>query len=158
MRAYLRRTFLIHLWTLAGLAFAMLAAQQIVLGNLAAAARWLLLVLLVDHTDGTLARRFRVAERIPEVSGGNPRPRDGRRRPHLRPDGVPLAGRRLPAGTGRAARRGGGGHLQPEVLDEGAVAPRGREPRGAAGFLLGLFVAPVLLALRVIQPGFRRVY
>jgi phosphatidylcholine synthase len=69
MRSFLRATFLIHLWTLAGLAFAMLAAQQIVLGDLDAAVRWLLLVLLVDHTDGTLARRFRVWERIPEVSG-----------------------------------------------------------------------------------------
>jgi phosphatidylcholine synthase len=69
MRSFLRPTFLIHLWTLAGLAFAMLAAQQIVLGHLDAAVRWLLLVLFVDHTDGTLARKFRVAERIPEVSG-----------------------------------------------------------------------------------------
>jgi len=69
MRSFLRPAFLIHLWTLAGLAFAMLAVQQIVLGDLDAAVRWLLLVLLVDHTDGTLARKFRLAERIPEVSG-----------------------------------------------------------------------------------------
>ncbi len=69
MTKFLRWPFLIHLWTLAGLAFAMIAAQQIVLGNLDAAVRWLLLVLLVDHTDGTLARRFKVSERIPLVSG-----------------------------------------------------------------------------------------
>jgi phosphatidylcholine synthase len=69
MRSFLRPAFLIHLWTLTGLAFAMLAVQQIVLGHLDAAVRWLLLVLLVDHTDGTLARKFRLAERIPEVSG-----------------------------------------------------------------------------------------
>ena len=69
MTKFLRWPFLIHLWTLAGLAFAMIAAQQIVLGNLDAAVRWLLLVLLVDHTDGTLARRFKVSERIPQVSG-----------------------------------------------------------------------------------------
>lgn len=62
-------TVLIHLWTLAGLAFAMLAAQQILLGNLEAAVRWLLLVLVVDHTDGTLARRFKVADHVPIVSG-----------------------------------------------------------------------------------------
>lgn len=69
MHFYLRPTFPIHLWTLAGLGFAMLAAQQLVVGNLDAAVRWLLLVLLVDHTDGTLARRFKVRQRIPEVSG-----------------------------------------------------------------------------------------
>ena len=61
--------FLIHLWTMAGLGFAMLAAQAVVEGRLEAAIRWLLLVLVVDHTDGTLARSFRTRERIPEVSG-----------------------------------------------------------------------------------------
>ncbi len=61
--------FLIHLWTLAGLGFAMLAAQAIVDGNLSEAIRWLLLVLVVDHTDGTLARAFQIRKRIPEVSG-----------------------------------------------------------------------------------------
>ncbi len=69
MNLFFRRLFLIHLWTLAGLGFAMLAAQQVLLGDFNAAARWLLLVLLVDHTDGTLARHFRVRERLPEISG-----------------------------------------------------------------------------------------
>ncbi len=69
MKSYLRWTFLIHLWTLAGLAFAMLAALRIVEGQLDQAVRWLLLVLVVDHTDGTLARAFQVRRRIPEVSG-----------------------------------------------------------------------------------------
>lgn len=69
MTAFLHWTFLIHLWTLAGLAFAMLAAQHVVLADLDGAVRWLLLVLLVDHTDGTLARRFNVRERIPLVNG-----------------------------------------------------------------------------------------
>lgn len=69
MHFYFRPTFVIHLWTLAGLAFATLAAQALLTGDLTAAARWLLLVLLVDHTDGTLARRFVVQQRIPEVSG-----------------------------------------------------------------------------------------
>jgi phosphatidylcholine synthase len=69
MTLFRHPTILIHLWTLAGLAFAMVAAQQLLLGNLDAAVRWLLLVLFVDHTDGTLARRFKVAERIPIVSG-----------------------------------------------------------------------------------------
>jgi phosphatidylserine synthase len=65
----LRPSFLIHLWTLAGLAFAALAAQAIVQGEPTAAARWLLLVLVVDHTDGTLARAVGLRRRIPEVCG-----------------------------------------------------------------------------------------
>jgi phosphatidylserine synthase len=60
---------LVHFWTLAGLGFSMLAAQRLLLGDLDAAARWLLLVLLVDHTDGTMARAFRVKQHIPRVSG-----------------------------------------------------------------------------------------
>jgi phosphatidylcholine synthase len=60
---------LIHLWTLAGLGFAMIAAQRLFAGEMNAAARWLLLVLVVDHTDGTLARRFDVRRHIPRVSG-----------------------------------------------------------------------------------------
>jgi phosphatidylcholine synthase len=69
MRVFLHWLFLIHLWTLAGLGFAMLAAQHILLGNFDAAARWLLLVLVVDHTDGTLARRYRVRQRLSGISG-----------------------------------------------------------------------------------------
>lgn len=61
--------FLVHLWTLAGLAFAMLAAQRIVVGDLDAAIRWLLLILIVDHTDGTLARRLHLRRHFPRVSG-----------------------------------------------------------------------------------------
>jgi phosphatidylcholine synthase len=69
MKIFLRWRFLIHLWTLAGLGFAMLAAQEILLGNFNAAIRWLLLVLFVDHTDGTLARFFRIRQHLPEISG-----------------------------------------------------------------------------------------
>lgn len=69
MNAYLQWGFLIHLWTLAGLAFAMIAAQQLLLGHPDTALRWLLLVLLVDHTDGTMARAVNLRGRIPEVSG-----------------------------------------------------------------------------------------
>jgi phosphatidylcholine synthase len=60
---------LIHLWTLAGLGFAMLSAQRLLDGDIPAAARWLLLVLVVDHTDGTLARAFEVRRHIARVSG-----------------------------------------------------------------------------------------
>ncbi len=69
MRTYFRWIFLIHLWTLAGLGFAMLAAQEVLRGHLEAAVRWLLLVLVVDHTDGTLARAFKVKQKVPQVSG-----------------------------------------------------------------------------------------
>jgi phosphatidylserine synthase len=60
---------LIHLWTLAGLGFATLAALEILQGRFEPAARWLLLVLVVDHTDGTLARAFHVGQHIKRVSG-----------------------------------------------------------------------------------------
>lgn len=69
MRFILTWRFLIHLWTLAGLGFAMMATQRLLMGELESAARWLLLILLVDHTDGTLARRFQVRRHIPGVSG-----------------------------------------------------------------------------------------
>jgi phosphatidylcholine synthase len=69
MGTFLQVRFLIHLWTLAGLAFAMRAAQLVVLGEFDAAARWILLVLVVDHTDGTLARAYQVKRHIPTVSG-----------------------------------------------------------------------------------------
>jgi phosphatidylcholine synthase len=58
-----------HAVTLTGLAFAALAAVAIIEGRLAVAARFSLLVLLVDRIDGTLARRMRVRERFPNTSG-----------------------------------------------------------------------------------------
>lgn len=69
MGAIVQWRFLIHLWTLAGLSFAMLAAQRLLDGDIDGAVRFCLMVLVVDHTDGTLARRFRVRDRIPRVSG-----------------------------------------------------------------------------------------
>ena len=64
-----RWTLIVHLWTLTGLAFAVYALQATLEGAFDTAARLLFGVLLVDFTDGTLARRLRVKERIPEVSG-----------------------------------------------------------------------------------------
>jgi len=69
MKTYLQWRFLIHLWTLAGLAFAAIAAERLFAGDIDAAARWLLLVLVVDHTDGTLARSFDLRRHIPRISG-----------------------------------------------------------------------------------------
>ncbi len=69
MRPKLPWRFLVHLWTLAGLGFAMMAAQRIVAGDLNAAARWLMMVLVVDHSDGTLARTLKVSRHFPRISG-----------------------------------------------------------------------------------------
>jgi phosphatidylserine synthase len=62
-------TFVVHLWTLIGLVFAVCALRATVEGDLDLAARLLIGVLLVDFTDGTLARRLRVKERMPLISG-----------------------------------------------------------------------------------------
>ena len=62
-------TFVVHLWTLTGLVFATWALKETVAGHLDNAARLLLAVLLVDFTDGTLARLLRVKERMPLISG-----------------------------------------------------------------------------------------
>lgn len=62
-------TVVVHLWTLTGLAFAAFALRATVAGDFDTAVRLLLGVLLVDFTDGTLARALRVAERMPLVSG-----------------------------------------------------------------------------------------
>ncbi len=62
-------TFFVHLWTLTGLAFAAFALRATIDGNFATAARLLIGVLLVDFTDGTLARFFKVKQRMPLISG-----------------------------------------------------------------------------------------
>jgi len=58
-----------HIWTLAGLAFAALAVMALFQGDFHSAARFCLLVLLVDRTDGTLARQWKVKEKFPGTSG-----------------------------------------------------------------------------------------
>jgi phosphatidylcholine synthase len=62
-------TFVVHLWTLAGLAFALFALKATTEGDFDSAARLLIAVLVVDFTDGTLARRLRVKERMPLIAG-----------------------------------------------------------------------------------------
>jgi phosphatidylcholine synthase len=62
-------TFVVHLWTLCGLAFAAFALKATFGGDLDTAARLLIGVLLVDFTDGTLARLLRLKERMPLISG-----------------------------------------------------------------------------------------
>jgi len=63
------RYFLVHLWTLSGLALSMGGLFAMILEDNDLAARLILFPILIDFTDGTLARRLRVKERIPLVSG-----------------------------------------------------------------------------------------
>lgn len=58
-----------HILTLAGLAFAALALMAIYDGHYQVAARFSLLVLLVDRLDGTMARTLQVRRRLPGISG-----------------------------------------------------------------------------------------
>ena len=62
-------TFFVHLWTLTGLAFAVFALNATIKGEPDLAARLLIAVLLVDLTDGTLARLLKVKQRMPLISG-----------------------------------------------------------------------------------------
>ncbi|UCD18096.1 MAG: CDP-alcohol phosphatidyltransferase family protein, partial [Candidatus Zixiibacteriota bacterium] len=61
--------YLPHIVTLAGLGFAVMALTAVFEGRINAAVRLSLLVLAVDRIDGTLARKFRVAEKFPGTSG-----------------------------------------------------------------------------------------
>ena len=62
-------TFVVHLWTMTGIAFAAFALKATVEGDFDTAARLLFGVLLVDFTDGTLARYLKVKQRMPLISG-----------------------------------------------------------------------------------------
>lgn len=59
----------IHLLTASGAAWALLALLAISAGRYEQALGWMLLALLVDSVDGTLARRFRVREVMPGIDG-----------------------------------------------------------------------------------------
>lgn len=59
----------IHAFTATGALIAMLALTAVTGGDPAAAFLWLGLALVVDAIDGPLARRYRVAEVLPRISG-----------------------------------------------------------------------------------------
>jgi phosphatidylcholine synthase len=61
--------WLVHAYTATGAVWAFLAAQAATVGNLRAAFLWLFVAVLVDSTDGWLARAARVKERLPHFSG-----------------------------------------------------------------------------------------
>lgn len=62
-------TFFVHVWTLAGIVFAALALEAILTARMDRAARFLLLIPIVDFTDGTMARFFNTKERMPLICG-----------------------------------------------------------------------------------------
>ena len=62
--------WLVHLYTATGLILALLATRAVIDFNYRAAFFWLWLQVVIDATDGFLARRSRVAERIPWFDGG----------------------------------------------------------------------------------------
>jgi phosphatidylcholine synthase len=61
--------WLVHTYTATSAIWAFLAMQAATLGNLRAAFLWLFVAVLVDSTDGLLARAARVRERLPHFSG-----------------------------------------------------------------------------------------
>lgn len=62
-------TFFVHLWTLTGVALAVYALERIFQNDFDTAARCLVFILVIDFTDGTLARGFKVKERMPLIDG-----------------------------------------------------------------------------------------
>jgi phosphatidylcholine synthase len=61
--------FAVHIFTASGVAFALLALIAAVRGDWVWMFWWLGVALAVDGVDGTLARRLKVAERLPRWSG-----------------------------------------------------------------------------------------
>lgn len=64
-----RLAWLVHGYTATGALFAFLAAQAATVRNFRAAFLWLFAAVLIDSTDGWLARLARVHERLPNFSG-----------------------------------------------------------------------------------------
>jgi phosphatidylcholine synthase len=59
----------VHLFTASGAVLAVFALWEIGRGGVARAAIYMLIALSIDAVDGTLARRARVAERVPGIDG-----------------------------------------------------------------------------------------
>ena len=59
----------VHLFTASGAVLAVFALWEIGRGGFARAAIYMLVALSIDAVDGTLARRARVAERVPAIDG-----------------------------------------------------------------------------------------
>lgn len=61
--------WLVHAYTASGVVLALLAARAVIENDFRTAFFWLSLQVVVDATDGLLARRARVAERLPWFDG-----------------------------------------------------------------------------------------
>jgi phosphatidylcholine synthase len=59
----------VHAYTATGAVWAFLAAQAAAIGAFRAAFLWLYIAVVVDSTDGLIARQVRVQERLPDFSG-----------------------------------------------------------------------------------------
>lgn len=63
------KAWAVHLYTASGAVWALLALEAIGRDAYAAAFAWMSLAMLIDCTDGTLARRVRVKEVLPQFDG-----------------------------------------------------------------------------------------
>lgn len=61
--------FLIHLYTASGLLWAVLTALAVAERDYRSACFWLVIALVIDSTDGFLARRFAVRSELPQIDG-----------------------------------------------------------------------------------------
>jgi phosphatidylcholine synthase len=59
----------VHAYTASGAVLAFLAVEELFAGDFQGAFVWLFLAVVIDATDGTLARRAHVHERTPQISG-----------------------------------------------------------------------------------------
>jgi phosphatidylcholine synthase len=69
MRVRVAAAWGVHLFTASGAVLALLALDAVIRNAFRDALLWLLVALVVDGVDGTLARRLRVAERVPRIDG-----------------------------------------------------------------------------------------
>ncbi len=70
-RAFPLAAWLAHIYTALGAALAFLAVLAIVSGDVRAAFLWLAAAVIIDASDGLLARASRVGERLPGIDGAH---------------------------------------------------------------------------------------
>lgn len=63
------RGYLVHLYTTSTLLFVILAVQWILEGSYQLALLGMAITVLIDATDGALARKYRVAQTVPNIDG-----------------------------------------------------------------------------------------
>ncbi len=63
--------WLTHVYTASGAVLAFLSIRAVVSGRIREAFFWLAVALVVDSSDGLLARAFRVRDRLPDVNGAH---------------------------------------------------------------------------------------